>query len=95
MPANGRQQGGVCNLIKSTGSFYHHVLSFAPSNTVKFILKMREGERELELCFLLNNFQWRVIEVFQHHTTGFLIPAKMSAESFCFPEWSTLFLTDA
>lgn len=94
MLANDTQQGRFCTRRKSTESFFHHALSFAPSNTVKFTLKMREGERELELCFLLNNFQ-KIVEVFQHHTTGFLIPAKMSTESFCFQEWPTLFLTDA
>ena len=80
---DGRQQDGYCTHRKNSRSFCHHVLTFAPSNTVKYKSKAKERETELILCFLLSNLRRKIVEVFQHHTTRFLIPAMILAEE-CF-----------
>lgn len=66
------------------------------------MLRTRENETEpIEpiavglFVFLPNNFQQKIVEAFQHHTTGFLIPDKILDDRFCFQEWSSLFLTEA
>lgn len=80
---DGRQQDGYCTHRKNSRSFCHHVLTFAPSNTVKYKSKAKERETELILCFLLSNLRQKIVEVFQHPTTRFLIPAMILAEE-CF-----------